>query len=214
MRSCLTGKAGDKIESLETTDANYQVAWKILEKYYDDPAAVINNHIKSFFELPNCQDASASSIGDVLNNVTKHYRSLEASNKPFLEFFPIYAVTSQLDYQTRLKWKEHILGSTSPRMEILLDVLHCREKVPETNNSMSKDERSEKSVPRNENPNRAGNRARQSYSNQNRPASTYSIQTKPFCHVCKNLNFTQNCEQLVKEAIPERLDIVKNLNLC
>ena len=213
LRSCLTDKAADKIESLETTDANYQVAWRILEKYYDDPVAVINNHIKSFFELPNCQNASASSIGDMLNNVTKHYRALEALNKPFLEAFPIYAITSKLDYQTRVKWKEYIQG-TFPTMEILLDFLHCREKVLETNKSMSKDEKSERGVPRNDNTNRSGNRVRQANSNQNRAASTYSIQTRPFCHICKNSHFTQNCEQLVKATIPERLDIVKNLNLC
>ena len=213
-RLCLTGKAAVKIESFETTDANYQVAWKILEKYYDDPIAVINNHIKSFFELTNCQNASAGSIGDLVNNVTKHYRALEALNKPFLEAFPIYAVTSKLDYKTRVKWKEHIQSSTSPTMEVLSDFLHCREKVLKTNKSMSKDERSEKGVQRNEYSNRSVNRARQSYSNQIRPASAYSIQTKPFCHVCKNSHFTQNCEQIIKAAIPEWLDIVKNLNLC
>ena len=41
------------------------------------------------------------------------------------------------------------------------------------NESMSKDEKSEKSVPHNENPNRAGARVRQSYSHKNSPASTY-----------------------------------------
>ena len=49
-----------------------------------DPVAVINNHIKSFIELPNCQNASASSTGDMLNNVKKHHQALEALNKPFL----------------------------------------------------------------------------------------------------------------------------------
>ncbi|XP_033228923.1 uncharacterized protein LOC117180536 [Belonocnema kinseyi] len=51
LRSCLTGKDAEKIKSLATTDANYQVAWDILEKYYNDPPAVINNHVKAFFDL-------------------------------------------------------------------------------------------------------------------------------------------------------------------
>lgn len=99
--SCLSDKAADKIESLETTDANYQVAWKILEKYYDDPSLVINNHINALFNLLTCQNASVGSIGDLLNNVTRHYRALEALNRPFLEAFPIYVVIFKLDFQTR-----------------------------------------------------------------------------------------------------------------
>ncbi|CAK9796643.1 hypothetical protein ANTQUA_LOCUS828 [Anthophora quadrimaculata] len=47
LRSCLTGKAAEKIESLETTAANYLVAWSILERYYNDPSIVINNRIKA-----------------------------------------------------------------------------------------------------------------------------------------------------------------------
>ena len=144
LRSCLAGKAADKIESLETTDANYSVAWKILEKYYDDPVAVINNHIQSIFDLTSCQNASATNLGDLLDNVTKHYRALEALNKPFLESFPIYAVTSKLDFQTRLKWKEHIRENTAPTMEDLLDFLHVRQKILETNKHTVRNEKLEK----------------------------------------------------------------------
>ena len=58
---------------------------------------VINNHIKWFFKLPNCTNASDTSMGDPLNNVTKHYRVLQALNEPFLQAFPIHAVTLRLD---------------------------------------------------------------------------------------------------------------------
>lgn len=82
---------------------------------------VIDNHIKALFELPLCTNMSASSVGDILNTVTIHYRALEALKKPFLHAFPIYAVVSKLDFQTRLKWKEFIQGNNSPTMEVLLE---------------------------------------------------------------------------------------------
>ena len=53
LRPCVKGKAAEKIECLETISINYQVAWSILECYYDDPAALINNRIRAFFELPS-----------------------------------------------------------------------------------------------------------------------------------------------------------------
>ena len=99
---CLAGKASDTLESLETTNANYQVTWEISEKYYDHPTAVIIDHVRSFLELPNCTNASAPSLEDLLNNMSKHYRALEILNKPFFQAFPIYAVTSRLDPQNRL----------------------------------------------------------------------------------------------------------------
>lgn len=147
LRSCLTGKTADKIESLETTDANYHVAWKLLEKHYDGPSAVTNNHIKSFFEFSNYSNASASSLGELLNNDTKHYRTLQVLNKPFLEAFPIYAVTSKSDTQTRLKWKEYVQIHESPTMENLLDFLHRREKVLET--TQTKNDKSDRNNTRN-----------------------------------------------------------------
>ena len=214
LRSCLTVKAADRIESLETTNANYQVAWEILEKYDDDPTAVINNHVTSIFESPNCRNSSATSIGDLLNNVTKHYRALEALNKSFLQAFPIYAVTSRVDPQTRLKWKEHTQGNTSPTMEELLEFLHCREKVLETNKLPTKIDRSERNVSRGNSPNlNYNNRQSHFQSNSNRPAVTYAAM-KAFCYICKGAHFTQGCEKLVNDNLSERLDIVKNLNLC
>ncbi|XP_051156766.1 uncharacterized protein LOC127278879 [Leptopilina boulardi] len=213
LRSCLSDKAADKIESLETTDANYQVAWKILEKYYDDPTLVINNHIKSFFELPNCHNASASSLGDLLNNVTKH-RALEALNRPFLQAFPIYAVTLKLDPQTRLKWKEHMQSNNNPTMEELLEFLHCREKVLEVNKVGNKHDKQEKNLPRKDNnPQRNCNRPNQQ-SNANRVASYHTTHKPPFCNVCKESHFTKSCEKLVNVNLAKHLEIVKNLNLC
>lgn len=166
LSSCLTGRAADKIESLQTTDANYQVAWGILEKSYDDPTCVINNHIKSFFELASCNNASATALGELLNKVTKHYRALKALRKPFLEAFPIYAVISKLDPQTRIKWNEHVQSNSSPTMEQLLEFLHAREKILETNKPFSKNEKSEKSGERNGNNSHTSNRQSQNQSNQ------------------------------------------------
>ncbi|XP_043498455.1 uncharacterized protein LOC122521769 [Polistes fuscatus] len=45
LKSCLSGKAEDKIRALETTGNNYQVTWNLLEEYYDNPLVLINKHI-------------------------------------------------------------------------------------------------------------------------------------------------------------------------
>ena len=206
LRSCVKGKAAEKIECLETTSVNYQVAWSILERYYDDPAAVINNRIRAFFELPSCQNASATALGNLIDNSTKHYRALEALRKPFLEAFPIYLIVSKLDHQTRLKWKEETQGNSSPTMDELLEFLHNRRKILEVDNLV----KNEKSNHRN------------SYQTADRKLNglnanrhhSYVTQFKAFCHLCKGSHFTQYCERLVNVAVPERIKIVKRSNLC
>ena len=215
LRSCLLGKAAEKIESLECTSANYQVAWSILEKYYDDPAAVINNRIRALFDLAPCQNLSASALGNVLDNATKHYRALEALNKPFLEAFPIYLIVSKLDHQSRIKWKEVSQGNSSPTMSNLLEFLHSRRKVLETDqvNKIEKTDQCGKNNLRGfNNPNKTNPR-NYAFKNNNL-ASSYATQFKLFCHLCKGSHFTQNCEQLTSATTSERINIVKRANLC
>lgn len=117
LRSCLTDRAAKKIKSLSTTSENYLVAWNLLEKSYNDPMSVINNRVKALFDLPICAKVNANALGELLDSASKHYRALQATNRPFLEAFPIYAITSKLDSQTRLRWKEKIQGNPCPTME-------------------------------------------------------------------------------------------------
>ncbi|XP_033212131.1 uncharacterized protein LOC117169734 [Belonocnema kinseyi] len=205
LRSCLQGKTAEKIESLETTAANYQVAWSILEKYYDDPVAIIENRIRALFELSSCQNASASSLGEILDNATKHYRALEALNKPFLDSFPIYLFVSKLDHQSRIKWKEETQGNSSPKMSELLDFLHSRRKILET----YKPNKSEKMDQHDKNKNR-----RTHANNENHNSHSYATQYKALCHLCKGSHYTQYCEKLVNSSVTVQINIIKKATLC
>lgn len=48
LRSCLSAKALNKIQSLEISDANYAVAWDILETNYFDFMTLLNRRVKCF----------------------------------------------------------------------------------------------------------------------------------------------------------------------
>ena len=212
LRSCLIGKAAEKIESLDTTAANYSVAWSILEKYYNDPAAVINNRIKAFFELPNCTKGSSNGLGEILDNASKHFHALKALNKPFLDAFPIYAVVSKLDEQTRLKWKEKTQGSeTMPTMEELLEFLHHRRKVLEP---ACKASESSKINSHTNHQNLNANQRLRAHNNAKNPTMSYAARFKAACNLCKGEHFTQNCEKLVNAGVHERSEIIKRANLC
>ncbi|KOC58808.1 hypothetical protein WH47_00052 [Habropoda laboriosa] len=208
LKSCLTGKAAEKVESLETTTANYTVAWNIIERYYNDPSIVINNRVQAFFELPACSRFNVATLGELTDTATKHYNALKALNKPFLEAFPIYAITAKLDEQTRLRWKERTQGIDLPSMEDLLDFLPNRRRVLET----TKIE-----------PPRPITRSNQAYANpklRNRGSTNMNVQTlahpaqQARCFMYKANHFTQYCQKLTNANIDQRVEMVRKAGLC
>ncbi|CAK9805171.1 hypothetical protein ANTPLA_LOCUS4356 [Anthophora plagiata] len=205
LKSCLTGRAAEKIESLETTAANYEVAWNILEKYYNDPSIVINNRIQAFFELPVCSRSNLAALGELTDLATKHYNALTALKTPFLESFPIYAITSKLDEQTRLRWKEKTQGAALPSMEELLEFLHNRRRVLET----TKIESSKPITRSFANPNMRN----RGLSNANGHTLAHSIQ-QARCSLCKRNHFIQHCSKLINATSEQRTEMVKKVGLC
>ncbi|XP_076291067.1 uncharacterized protein LOC143214214 [Lasioglossum baleicum] len=206
LRSCLTGKAAEKIESLETTTANYAVAWNLLDNYYNDPIIVINNRIQAFFELPTYIRSNTASLGELVDQASKHYRALQALNKPFLEAFPIYAVTSKLDEATRMKWKERIQGKTDmPSMEELLQFLQARQKMLETNEKSAKPAFSDQPRP-----------IVKTYNNT-RPHQRSNVAytaVQPSCALCKEKHYTASCSRLLHTEVNQRLGLIKQAGLC
>lgn len=45
LRSSLTNEAADAIESLELSDENFDVAWRMLEECYDKIRVIVQSHI-------------------------------------------------------------------------------------------------------------------------------------------------------------------------
>ncbi|CAK9796373.1 hypothetical protein ANTPLA_LOCUS748 [Anthophora plagiata] len=132
----------------------------------------------------------------------------QALNKPFLEAFPIYAITNKLDEQTRLRWKERTQGIDLPTMEDLLDFLHKRRRVLET----TKIE-----------PSRPITRSNQEYAYhklRNRGSTNTNVRTLAHpaqparCFMCKANHFTQYCQKLTNANIDQRVEMVRNAGLC
>lgn len=207
LKSCLVGRAAEKVESLETTAANYMVAWNMLDNYYNDPTILIENRIKALFNLPPCMRPNERTLGDLTDSATKHYNALKALNQPFLEAFPIYAITSKLDEQTRRSWKERTQGSTTlPTMEELLKFLHLKRKILEGSTP-------EPSIqPINRAPANPKLYKRFTVEQKNHTRAFAAQQAS--CYLCKGTHFTQYCEKLTSVGTNERIRLVQKAKLC
>lgn len=70
--AALKGEARDIISSLETSEENYDEAWKTLKERYDDDSLIIQKHIRALFEQSVITKENHSALRKLLDNVMKH----------------------------------------------------------------------------------------------------------------------------------------------
>lgn len=77
LNGCLEGIAKEAIEGLETTDANYEVALKILQERFGRRAIVIDNHYIELYKL-KAKNLTIRESRRLLNEIERHLRVLSA----------------------------------------------------------------------------------------------------------------------------------------
>lgn len=82
LRSSLSDEATEQIQSLETTDAHYDIAWELLQKRYENVNLIINSYIDAISEIPTMQRESYIGIRHLHTSVEKYIRSLKALGLP------------------------------------------------------------------------------------------------------------------------------------
>lgn len=74
------------IQSIHITDANYAIAWNLLEDRYSNQRDQVFVHLKHFMSFPSIQIENPSSILKLVDNVTECFRSLEVLDQKILGF--------------------------------------------------------------------------------------------------------------------------------
>ncbi|XP_043466286.1 uncharacterized protein LOC122501086 [Leptopilina heterotoma] len=201
LRSCLKDEAAKVISSLETSSANYNVAWNLLNDRYDNHRIIIQNHIKTLMELPSFNKESAVNIRQLIDNFQMHLRALSALNESVAHWdsILIYVLTSKLDRNTHREWEKSLTGKTMPKLETLLQFLRNRYQILEasTFDTVNKTQ-----------PN-------SSQSNNNSKKQSLSVtHSKDFCHFCKGEHKSFGCEKFQAMSISERRNAVQSAGLC
>jgi hypothetical protein len=96
-----------EISSLELTGENYDLAWKLLVSRYENRKALINKHIKALFTLPKVDRNSASSLRQLIDNVSKHIHGMKSQQIVIDDAVLIYLVTSKIDGLSHQLWEAH-----------------------------------------------------------------------------------------------------------
>lgn len=108
LRSALGEKPRQLITNMETTEANFKLAWDALKERYDSKALIVRSHINELFSLQGGSGSSTDQLRELLDKAQSHFRSLSSlgSDREILENVLICIVLSRLDQKAQARWEE------------------------------------------------------------------------------------------------------------
>lgn len=170
------------------------MAWDLLCERFDNKSMLVNNYLKSLFNIPNITKESSKDIRTLLNGINKNLRSLEALNDPVVSWdtIVIFFMTSKLDPVTAREWQEQKPKNELATLEEFKLFIKSKAELLETLEATSKE----------------------SKSNKFQVKGLHSVVKQQFCPVCKNSHLIVNCESFLKLSEYERYDKARRLKLC
>ncbi|XP_063912277.1 uncharacterized protein LOC135129126 [Zophobas morio] len=215
LKNSLCGDAVNAINPLTISEANYDVAWKLLKDRFENKRLIVQHHVTNLFNLPQVIKDSASSMRQLLDTFNTNLEALKSFD---VEINPsdvllIYLLTSKLDFISRRGWEESLTTNELPTKKQLIDYLtqrcHLMESMElnksqfKTNNTYNNNQKTEP----------------KSFSKPPQKVSTFTAavnrnSTQSTCNFCKKSHLIYNCVTFLKLSVSERRSRVDRLKLC
>lgn len=195
LRGCLSSEASDVVSSLEISDLNYDVAWRLLKERYDNKRVIVHTHVKAIMELPAVTKESAAELRQVAAGATKHIHALKALGRPTEHWddLLIYALSSKLDPLTLREWQITLTGSDVPVFKHLLDYMAHKCQVLEATGKSGVVARSKSSA--------------------KQQAACHAV-LKYKCSFCSGEHSIYHCKDFLSLPVARRISEIRNRKLC
>lgn len=130
LRLSVQGQAEKLICSLPVTGENYERAWSILCKHYDNKRELIRFNFAAFTAVPKMKGETADELSRIHNAITTAVNAQESIGRPInstgMDLFNHLAV-ELFDARTRLEWETATSESVEPpKHQALLDFISRR----------------------------------------------------------------------------------------
>jgi len=130
LRSCLQGPAEGLIRPLSITGDNYERAWTILSKHYENKRELIRSNFAAFTAVPKMKAETAEELNRIFNAVTIAMNAQESIKRPIatngMDLFN-HLVVELFDARTRLEWETSTCDSFDPpEHDALMDFISKR----------------------------------------------------------------------------------------
>ncbi|XP_055584990.1 uncharacterized protein LOC129737853 [Uranotaenia lowii] len=134
LKGCLQGEPKSLIDSLQITRANYQVAWDLLVKRYNNSKLLKKKQIQALFKLPQLSRESPSELHCLVEEFHKAVQILDqvVQAADYKDLLLVHLLTSRLDPVTRRSWEEHSASEEQETINQLMDFLQKKVTVLES----------------------------------------------------------------------------------
>ena len=204
LKGCLKGSAAAVITNLSITNTNFEVAWDLLVKRYENKHIISQAHLKRIFDCPVLNSPSISGIRDLIDTIRQSVQALEALGLPTNQWDTIvlYLLTSKLDNETRREWELSFHTDEFPKLLDCYQFMEKRCQALET----SKPARSQEV-----------SRGHDRYENRIHPYKRHvrsNNATLYNCFVCKGGHSIYRCNKFQNLSVDDRLKICRQKNRC
>ncbi|XP_012542665.2 uncharacterized protein LOC105840305 [Monomorium pharaonis] len=204
LRSCLSEDAARALDTLEASDANYDIAWNILKERFENKNIIIHNHVKALFDLPQVIKDSHASLRDLSDSMSQHLRALESLGQPVESWdsIIIFLITTKLDLASRNEWeKMSVKRKELPSIDSFKIFLNERCQILERLFKDTKQTDKRNSIKDSKNTTKAG-------------SLTHLAANVAKCMFCKGSHSIYFCKDLLSLPVDKRLTQVRKLKLC
>jgi len=200
LRASLSSEASDVISSLEISDLNYEVAWRVLRERYDNKRVIVHTHIRAIMELPSMARENSSELRQIADGASKHIRALQALKRPTSQWDDIlvYILSTKLDTATVREWQSSLIGTELPTLKQLIDFITHRCYVLEATSKSP-------------NASVRGN-TRASSQPKRQSACTATIRFK--CSYCQGNHSIYKCKDFLALSTSRKKSEIRNRKLC
>ncbi|XP_071578124.1 uncharacterized protein [Temnothorax nylanderi] len=198
LRSCLKGPAEKLIRSLNVTGDNYDGAWAILGKHYENKRELIRSNFAMFTAVTKMKGDTAEELSRIFNAVTTAVNAQESIGRPIeshgMDLFN-HLVVELFDPRTRLEWESSICDSVDPPDHTKLTdfmtkrILTLNAAKPKPASKVSESSRSAKTHVAKHSPD-------------------------PQCALCKGKHTLMTCHEFKAKPASERKSFVETNRLC
>lgn len=201
LKSSLKGQALELLRSLETSSDNYELAWNLLIKRFDDKKLIAQNHLKSICDLNTIAKENHFGLRQLLDGLLMHSKALESLEYKTFDALIIYLITCKLDSTTKRSWEEFSANFDKPTFEQFTSFLTNKCKLLE--NLSQKDKLSVNN-----------NNSNVSFSNKRQTFHAASNENHTRCILCKETHLIYYCPRFLALSTANRISKIKSLSVC
>lgn len=209
LNSSLSGEAKDLISTFEITDANYKVAWELLNKRFDNKRVIVLEHLTAILNITPSTQGTASELKLIRDSVSRAINALKALKRATDNWDDslVAIVLNKLDNKTRKSWELEQKSTTEltpcsdldtylgEQIRAIVAYSNCPNANAESSTSKSTNSTSK-------------------WSNSKTVRSHATVAAPRTCDHCSGDHSITRCEKFKSQPIEQRLATARQLKCC